>query len=469
MKNKPLVIPIFIPHSGCPHQCAFCNQSIITERESVITNKRTWPDLPTPNNELATTNNENETVYFHGRDKTTDHYNSSKTINSTEAIKTPEEIEITDKFEVTYRSSEAAIPSKSKIRQEVERFLSYKGSREEVQLAFFGGNFLGLETDQIDLLLSTAQELADENKINSIRFSTRPDTITKEKLELIAPYPVSTIEIGVQSMNDTVLKMARRGHTAEDTINAVSLLREYSNKRYSRSRDRDYPNSAEIYQQKPVIKMLQWNIGQISLQKNMRSLQTGIQMMVGLPGDSDKTAIETAYKIAGLNPDFVRIYPLIVLEGSLLARWYREGRYTPPSLDSCVELVKKIYLIFQNHNIPVIRMGLQASDLLQDKLSMLAGPWHPAFGHLVYSKIFFDTALNLINKEISFKNMDDNQSNTITLTVHPSSLSRLKGDKNLNMKRLGHIYPSVEFKIKPDDSLDKSALKILHPVTNSKV
>lgn len=425
---KPLVIPIFIPHSGCPHQCAFCNQSIITEK-----NRR----------------------YI--------------------------------------------IPSDEEIQKVVEEFLAYRGKREEVQLAFFGGNFLGLQPDEITLLLSSAQRLADRGKIDSVRFSTRPDTITKERLELIAPYPVSTIEIGVQSMSDQVLKMARRGHTAEDTIKAVRILKEF--------------DRSGLYTKSSVKNLTTTHSnGQIG-----KKFITGMQMMVGLPSEyADNIAgcdkarftdnidevqfkdgieaaqfkydILTAQKIAEFKPDFVRIYPLIVLEGSLIARWYRAGRYKPISLDECVQLVKKIFLIFQRHNIPVIRMGLQASDLLQDKLSMVAGPWHPAFGHLVYSEIFFDKTVDSVEKVLSSKNLIshdlnhdlnnktkhnchiqiENQSksiieaetNSITLTVNPASISRVRGDKNRNIERLREIYPSVEFKIKADKSLDTNFIKI---------
>lgn len=314
----------------------------------------------------------------------------------------------------------------------MERFLGYKGSREKVQLAFFGGNFLGLEQDKISALLLAAQKLADEKKIDSIRFSTRPETITQQSLELIAPYPVSTVEIGVQSMDNRVLEMARRGHTAEDTIRAASLLRSYGDSKKS-----------------PIF-------------------ETGMQMMVGLPGESDETAIDTAQRIASLEPDFVRIYPLIVLEGSLLARWYREGRYTPLSLDSCVQLVKRLFLIFEKHNIPVIRMGLQASDLLQDKLSMLAGPWHPAFGHLVYSELFFDRASDLIKKEFSAARITPSDK-IITFTVHPASLSRARGDSNHNIKRLKESYPSAEFIIRTDETLDRDDMQInLHSVADGK-
>jgi histone acetyltransferase (RNA polymerase elongator complex component) len=119
-------------------------------------------------------------------------------------------------------------------------------------------------------------------------------------------------------------------------------------------------------------------------------------MMVGLPGDSDARALTTARKIADLDPDFVRIYPTVVVENSCLAQWFKKGKYLPLSLEDAVTLVKKIYLLFKQEGIEVIRMGLQASDDLEDGSTVLAGPYHPAFGHLVYSEVFWDKALAAI-------------------------------------------------------------------------
>ncbi len=337
--SKPLIIPIFIPHFGCPHQCAFCNQSIITNKKSLL------PDADT-------------------------------------------------------------------IKCEVESYLKFKGTRTKVELAFFGGNFLGLKKDEILNLLNCTQEFIKKKSIDSIRFSTRPDTISTENLEFIKQFDVSTIELGVQSMDDDVLLKAIRGHTAYDTIKAVALLKKYK-------------------------------------------FQVGIQMMVGLPSDTDKNALKNANEIAKLCPDFIRIYPLMVLKGSLIAKWYQLGQYTPMTLEKCVSLVKDIFKVFNKKDIPVIRMGLQASDILQDSNSMLAGPWHPAFGHLVFSEIFFDKIFDLINDLSKTK-----LSKIITLRVHPSSLSRLRGDKNYNMERLKVIYPFTSFKTKTDDSLNKDMVMI---------
>ncbi len=300
------------------------------------------------------------------------------------------------------------LPDKNTIIGITNEYLKFKGKRKPVQLAFFGGNFLGLDPEYIVMALDIAAELKCNNKIDSIRFSTRPDTISDKTLDMIKNFPVSTIELGVQSMNNKVLAAALRGHTAESTINATLLLKKYE-------------------------------------------LEIGMQMMVGLPEDTDKSAMETARKILELTPDFIRIYPLIVLQGSLMAKWYKSGRYEPLSIDECVSLVKKIYLLFNDQSIPVIRMGLQASELLQDNNYMIAGPWHPAFGHLVLSEIFFDRAKELIQKNIAM----DPDNTTITLKIHPSSESRLRGDKNMNIKALKNIFTNFDIIIKTDITLNK--------------
>jgi len=337
--QKPLIIPIFIPHSGCPHRCVFCNQSIITDTKQKL-------------------------------------------------------------------------PGRKEIKKITDKYLQFKGRRDLVQLAFFGGNFLGLDTSYIIELLNITRELKQASKIDSVRFSTRPDTISEARLDLIKKFPVSCIELGVQSMNDKVLLLSNRGHSSRCTIDAASLLKKYE-------------------------------------------YETGMQIMVGLPGEDKKSTLKGAMDILCLKPDFIRIYPLVVIRGSLIADWYESGRYTPLKLDQAITIVKKIYTMFKNKNIPVIRMGLQTSEILESTGNILAGPWHPAFGHLVLSELFFDKAETKIKNLLS-KGFNGN---AIALKVHPSSDSRLRGYKNNNLKKLNQIFPGITFSIKGDILMGKESLK----------
>ncbi|MFH1155051.1 MAG: radical SAM protein [Pseudomonadota bacterium] len=333
----PLIIPVFIPHLGCPHQCAFCNQSVIAGQ----------------------------------REK---------------------------------------LPDRQEIVEQVDGYLRYRGNRPHVELAFFGGNFLGLNQEDRYRLLDAAQSLVEQKKIDFIRFSTRPDTITPETLTSLSGYAVKTVEIGVQSMNDDVLLLSRRGHTSSDTRTAAERLRE-------------------------------------------TGFETGMQMMVGLPGDDDESALETGRAIAALTPAFVRIYPLLVLKGSAIYRWYIQGRYQPMQLDHCVTLVKRLYSLFSSEGIRVIRMGLQTSDLLQGFDGIAAGPWHPAFGHLVYSELFLDKTLAMLAQA-----MPAPVPGLLTIHIHPASESRLRGDRNRNMDILASCYPGITFSIRTDPGLGPESI-----------
>jgi len=204
--------------------------------------------------------------------------------------------------------------------------------------------------------------------------------------------------------NNNLLK-SKRGHAVRDTITAINLLKEHS-------------------------------------------FKIGAQVMVGLPGDTEVSLLESTQKVAGLAPDFVRIYPLMVLKGSLMEHWYGQGRYQPLSLEESIGQVKKMVHIFDAANIKVIRMGLQASDMMADDSMVLAGPWHPAFGHLVLSEMLYDMACNKIDPYL-----DGLKSRDFFLTVHPKSESRLRGNKNSNFKRLRLRYPELDFSIRLDEKI----------------
>ena len=205
--------------------------------------------------------------------------------------------------QVPITGSERHVLAPDEVRHQIRNFLKYKkASRASVQIAFFGGNFLGLTIGEIKSWLDLAGEFASQGLVDGIRFSTRPDTIDDVRLDILESYPVSTVELGVQSMDDRVLAQSGRGHTAADSIRAVASLKE-------------------------------------------RGMSVGLQMMVGLPGDSETRSLATARKIADLRPDCVRIYPTVVVANSRLARWYQQGDYQPLVLEDAVTLVKMVYLL----------------------------------------------------------------------------------------------------------------------------
>ena len=307
--------------------------------------------------------------------------------------------------------SDPVFPDKERLQEEIRRFLAHKGKkRGKTEISFYGGNFLGLPQEKIRTCLDTAQCFIDRNGVDSLRFSTRPDTISRERLQWIAGYPVSTIEIGVQSMVDAVLDTSRRGHTAADTRQAMARLKE-------------------------------------------TSYQTGIQLMVGLPGDSPERSAYTARTVVSLAPDFVRIYPTLVIEKSPLANWYRAGRYRPLSLEACVSRVKELYRIFTAAGIPVIRMGLQATDGLSSG-GVQAGPYHPALGHMVRSEIMRDQAVEKIRQ------LAPKSASALTLRVHPGNYSQMQGLNCSNLADLKADFELSGIELIADPNMPESCVSI---------
>jgi histone acetyltransferase (RNA polymerase elongator complex component) len=307
----------------------------------------------------------------------------------------------------------------ARIKERIDSFLHHHPQAAgPVQAAFYGGNFLGLAESRIRALLEAALAGEEKGRICAIRFSTRPDTVTRERLDLLADYRVQTVELGAQSMNEEVLTQSRRGHTAEDTRQAVGLLK-----------DRGYA--------------------------------VGIQLMVGLPADTEARAMASAMQVANLSPDFVRIYPTLVLKGSGLAEAYVRGDYAPWSLDRSVGVVKDMWRIFNNKNIPVIRMGLQATADLDGGETILAGPYHPAFGHLVLSEITLEKALEaLLRAGLTPSRLEGRH---LEIGVHPRHLSRMRGQKNANVRRLKAMFRLAGLSIRPEPALELEGIRLKDP------
>ena len=271
---KPLIIPIFIPHLGCPYRCVFCDQRKITSQS--------------------------------GRE--VDRNYVERVLNS-------------------------AVDSKCFDPQ------------HKPEVAFYGGTFTGISYDRMLELLEAVSPYIKDGLVVSIRVSTRPDTLDKRRLEIMKEYGVETVELGAQSMDNMVLKLSNRGHTADDTVNAVQLLRDYG-------------------------------------------FRVGIQLMPGLPGDSKEIFFQTTEEIIGIHPDMVRLYPAVVIRGTGLERLYKKGEYRALDLDEAVEICADSCVLFESKGIPVIRIGLMSSPQLLEKGRIIAGPWHPAFGFLVRSMIY---------------------------------------------------------------------------------
>jgi len=279
------------------------------------------------------------------------------------------------------------------------------------QIAFYGGNFTGIDRDYQSELLNIAQSYVDGGMVNSIRISTRPDYIDTDRLDLLKQYTVSTVEIGAQSMVDEVLHLSGRGHSSEDVRTAVQLLKE-------------------------------------------KGFETGVHLMVGLPGDTRRRFEYTVEEIIRIRPDTVRIHPTIVFKNTLLSQSYRNGEYQPLTLDGAVDLCKNALLQFQGAGIPVIRLGLHTTPEMETNDNIIAGPFHPAFRSLVEGAIFLDKASNLL-KSAHLKNTN------VVFYVAPRDVSNLRGIKNRNIKILKESFNLTKIDVRENAKQERWSLTVV--------
>ncbi|MFQ5441747.1 MAG: elongator complex protein 3 [Thermodesulfobacteriota bacterium] len=231
-------------------------------------------------------------------------------------------------------------PSTIEVRATIESYLAtWKGGgRKEV--AFYGGTFTALPLETQEAYLESVREYLTGGLIDGVRVSTRPDCVSDDTASFLKESGVETVELGVQSMNERVLELSGRGHTREDSMRAVDIL-------------------------------------------NKHGMVTGLQIMPGLPGDDYGSIIYTAKEVTGLSPQFVRVYPVLVLKNTPLEAMYQRGEYRPWALDDMVAVCKDISALFKKAGIRIIRMGLHPGDGLRK--SVVAGPYHPSFRNLVDS------------------------------------------------------------------------------------
>ena len=338
--KKEYIIPIFVPHLGCPHACVFCNQNKISGEKKQVTAKD--------------------------------------------------------------------------VKETIDYYLkNFKEEENEVEVAFFGGSFTAIDEEKQNELLEAAYEYIEKGAVDSIRISTRPDYITKPILKRLKKYKVKTIELGVQSANNYILKRAERGHTFEDVKKASKLI-------------------------------------------NRKGFTLGHQMMIGLPDSTELDEINTAKLLIKLKPKIVRIYPVLVIKGTKLEEEYNNGEYEPLNVIQAVERSKQVAELFNNKRIKVIRIGLQNTDEISDPKNkdseVVAGPFHPAFRQLVESSMWFDA---IVSKIKTF----NTKVKTIEIRANSDDVNNIIGHKKENIEKLKDIY-ELDTIVKADDSIKDGEFEV---------
>lgn len=346
MGKRHYIIPIFVPHEGCPHDCVFCNQGKITgENKEIILGPK---------------------------------YKQENKVDS------------------------------SFVRDTIEEYIKTIGDGDRIlEVSFFGGTFTAIDINKQRELLEVAKEYKDKNIIDYIRLSTRPDYIDEFILDHLKSYKVDIIELGVQSLDEEVLHKSGRGHGEIEVLKASKLIKEYG-------------------------------------------FTLGHQIMIGLPGDNFKKDIKTAEESIKMKPDICRIYPALTVKNTPMEDMYLEGSYTPYTLEEAVSISAKIYKMYKEHNIQVIRIGLQPTDNIALGKDILAGPFHPAFRELVESKIINENIQDILK----------DKSGDVFIKISNKSVSKLYADKKRYFNELKSKAKKCDLKVKVDESMEVDKINI---------
>lgn len=297
-------------------------------------------------------------------------------------------------------------PSGDEVRQICTSALAEAKSPENSEIAFFGGSFTAIPREYMTELLEAVQPFIGVGKFRGIRISTRPDCINNEVLSLLETYGVTSIELGAQSMSDKVLEANERGHSAADVEKASRLIREYG-------------------------------------------FELGLQMMVGLYKSDMADEFETLDRIIAVHPDTVRIYPVVILEGTKLAEFYKSGKYRTFSFDEATEFVSIAMMRFEHESIKVIKCGLHASEFVER--DMVGGFYHPAFRELCEGIIYRWKMEELIGYETESR-FD------FVFSVNPSCISKAMGHKKANAEYFGKS--GITIKIIGDENIPKYKVEL---------
>lgn len=211
-------------------------------------------------------------------------------------------------------------------------------SAPPVELGFFGGTFTCLPDAVLQECIELVQEYTVKGVVLTARCSTRPDAVNPSVLQRLRAGGFSTVELGVQSFADSVLQASCRGYTGACAQEACSMVR-------------------------------------------AAGLQLGVQLLPGLPELNPAVFLKDVQCALDCGAQFLRLYPCLVIAGTVLARMWQEGSFSPWTLETSVDSLARAYTMALAQDVPIIRMGLAPEKSLLSEI--LAGPQHPALGSMV--------------------------------------------------------------------------------------
>lgn len=261
----------------------------------------------------------------------------------------------------------------SELARQVEAFCK-KNSDSEKQIAFYGGTFTGLAAEERERYYQVVQPFLDDR--TTLRISTRPDEVSKDQLDWCRQHQVRTIELGIQDFSDVVLKASERGYSHKTAMEAC-------------------------------------------LRVKQNGFELGVQIMPGLPGSNSETMRDNLEALEEIKPQFLRLYPLVVLSGTALWDEWQAGRYKPLSLEEAIDICIRFSEQAEKANIKVIKTGIPSLA----EGTLYAGPYHPALGELV--------RIEKIIRKTEAANSDGSEA-ALTEAEH----SLLKSHQGYGLKRL---------------------------------
>lgn len=190
---------------------------------------------------------------------------------------------------------------------------------DKIELIVMGGTFLAYPVDyQYQFIkdcydaingidspsLEEAKKLNEttEHRCTGLCIETRPDWCGQEETERMLDFGTTRVEMGVQTLDDEIYKLVRRGHKIEDVVKATALLKRHG-------------------------------------------FKVHYHWMPGLPGstpENDLLLSHVLFDDARFRPDGLKLYPTMVVEGTELEKWWREGRYQPYDFDTMIDLLIEI-------------------------------------------------------------------------------------------------------------------------------
>lgn len=293
------------------------------------------------------------------------------------------------------------------VRNTIEQWLTTLADIETVEVSFYGGSFTGIPMEQQTEFLKIAKEYKDAGKIDAIHLSTRPDYIDVPILDNLKAHSVDVIELGVQSFSDEVLKASGRGHDAACVYEACDLIKSYG-------------------------------------------FTLGIQLMIGLPGDSEETCRYSALETVKIDPAIARLYPTVTIGGTELYSMMERGEYAPLSLEEAVQRTKVMYEILEDAGINIIRVGLKASEIMENEIG-----FHPAFRQLVESEI----AKDRIEAQLTGL-----PGGSYSILANSHTFGNIYGHKGMNREFFSKKYPHLILKGAADESLSDNQYKVIPSV-----